>query len=207
METLERDADTRRNEVEVLQVRLEALKADGEGWRSELEARERRVAELEKQLLSWEERRRAAGIDRERLGDLMNGVEKAKTELEHNIARVREASIHEEGGAPPAVLQDQLVSLQQTHTATLADLSAVSAKYRDALREISELAEQISAAKLTESSADVDAMDSSPEETSSRSRRGTFSSGRARDISDGSTTSSRRRFFRQAASTESLHAR
>ncbi|KAH7107617.1 kinesin-domain-containing protein [Auriculariales sp. MPI-PUGE-AT-0066] len=170
VEKLEYDAEARRAEVELLQTRLEGLKTDGEGWRSELEARERKVAELERQLMSWEERRREAGLDRERLGDLMNGIEQAKNELEKNIDLVREASSHEPSVNGSKPFDDQLINLQQTHTATLADLST---------------------------------------ETRTRSRRGTVSVSRSREGTDGNITPSpsRRRFFRHAASSDSLHAR
>jgi len=210
VEKFELEADARRSEVELLQSRLEALKTDGDGWRSELEARERKVADLERQLLAWEERLTEAGIDRERLGELMNGVEQAKTDLEINIAKVRESSSAQNGEASsPVELQDQLVSLQQTHTATLADLSVVSSKYRDALREISELAERISVAKLQKDD-DTDNLDSPNEEPPVRRRRGTLSSSRPRDGAENGTITpspSRRRFFRHAASSDSLHAR
>ena len=41
-----------------------------------------------------------------------------------------------------------LMALQQTHWATLADLSVVADKYRDLLHEISDLATLIQEAKL-----------------------------------------------------------
>ena len=50
-------------------------------------------------------------------------------------------------------VQDQLTVLQQTHQATLRDLSAVADKYRDALRKISDFAAQIQEAKLQSAAA------------------------------------------------------
>ncbi|KAG8947946.1 hypothetical protein FRC04_010143 [Tulasnella sp. 424] len=48
----------------------------------------------------------------------------------------------------PEVLRDQLLSLRETHGRTLEDLNGVTSKYRDALREISDLAAQINESKL-----------------------------------------------------------
>ena len=44
----------------------------------------------------------------------------------------------------------QLLALQQTHTATLADLSNVTAKYRDALQEIQDQLSQLDEVKLSQ---------------------------------------------------------
>jgi kinesin family protein 4/21/27 len=99
-------------------------------------------------------------------------------------------------------LESQLLALQQTHTATLADLSSITAKYRDALREISDLAAQIQEAKLS---------DTIPESPLNKSIeippfRRRMTGGRVREASE-SQLDGRRLFFRQAASAESLHAR
>lgn len=105
-------------------------------------------------------------------------------------------------------LQKELVALQQTHNATLADLSSVTTKYRDALREISDLAAQIQEAKLAnaaESVADTTDSERPPEKPIVRRR---MTSGRLREASEAQyNTGGRRLFFRQAASTESLHSR
>jgi kinesin family protein 4/21/27 len=106
--------------------------------------------------------------------------------------------------AQNSALESQLLVLQQTHTATLADLSSVTAKYREALREISDLAAQIQEAKLN---------DTVPESPLDRSieippLRRRVTSGRIRESSEPQLNSAGRRlFFRQAASAESLHAR
>ncbi|KAJ3793772.1 kinesin domain-containing protein [Lentinula aff. detonsa] len=107
-------------------------------------------------------------------------------------------------------LQKELFALQQTHNATLADLSSVTTKYRDALREISDLAAQIQEAKLAnatgpESVADTTDSERAPEKPVIRRR---MTSGRLRETSETQyNTGGRRLFFRQAASTESLHSR
>lgn len=107
-------------------------------------------------------------------------------------------------------LQKEFAALQQTHNATLADLSSVTTKYRDALREISDLAAQIQEAKLAsatgpESVADTTDSERPPEKPTVRRR---MTSGRLREASEAQyNTGGRRLFFRQAASTESLHSR
>ncbi|KAL0565629.1 hypothetical protein V5O48_016394 [Marasmius crinis-equi] len=129
-----------------------------------------------------------------------------------------------------AAIEQQFLALQQTHQATLADLSSVTNKYRDALREISDLAAQIQEAKLGSINGNSDAMSeattdsespnppsnerspnllTSPTKSSIRNRR-MASNGRLREGSDASSigpNGGRRLFFRHAASTESLHSR
>ncbi|CAK5265252.1 unnamed protein product [Mycena citricolor] len=113
----------------------------------------------------------------------------------------------------------QLLALQQTHTATLADLSSMTDKYRDALREISDLAAQIQEAKLSGSSAEpvppespttVETPVERPLDHSPGPYRRRMTGGRSRESSMGEpqiNSAGRRLFFRQAASAESLHAR
>ncbi|KAK0482548.1 kinesin domain-containing protein [Armillaria novae-zelandiae] len=107
-------------------------------------------------------------------------------------------------------LHNQFIALQQTHTATLADLSSVTSKYRDALREISDLAAQIQEAKLSnsvsgESLADSPTTTDKSMELSPMRRR---IASRQREASEPQyNAAGRRLFFRQAASAESLHSR
>ncbi|KAL0067120.1 hypothetical protein AAF712_005907 [Marasmius tenuissimus] len=129
-----------------------------------------------------------------------------------------------------SLIEKQFLALQQTHQATLADLSSVTNKYRDALREISDLAAQIQEAKLGSINGNSDAMSEattdsespnpplnganqslhpSPSKQSIRNRR-MASSGRLREGSDAGAVGpngGKRLFFRHAASTESLHSR
>ncbi|KAI0782231.1 kinesin [Abortiporus biennis] len=215
VEKLEQEAQRRRNEAEALQLRLESLTQDGQNWRNDLEERERKVRALELKMEEWETKRKEAGEQRERLGDLVDEVAKARKNLEAGVAsKVNESSqtpsevssIHEADDS----LESQLVALQQTHTATLADLSSVSAKYRDALREIADLAAQLQEAKVN-APTPLSELSESPERPSGeglpisprrRPSRG-FSNGPDLPING----SGRRLFFRQAASAESLHAR
>lgn len=240
IERLEAECERRREEVGVLKARLEALKADGDGWRTDLEERERKVKELEEKMGEWERRKSEAGEARARLGTVVGEVAEARKSLQldlragangattppedietplASVAVVPDAADKHPDGPPAAdvdsQLQSQLVALQQTHTATLADLSAVSAKYRDALREISDLAAQIQEAKLA--GAATEAAPESPTQETPIERlpeappfRRRMTNGRSRESSNGEpqyNSAGRRLFFRQAASAESLHGR
>jgi predicted nuclease with TOPRIM domain len=222
VEQLEEDIASRQTQVEDLQKRMDILTADSDEWRASLEAREARVSELEEKLKEWEVKKEAAAEDRERLGNLVDGVAKARQSLDIEVARVMHGTPGETKTDAPADavqtkeqsdLQVQFVALQETHTATLADLSAVTAKYRDALREISDLAAQIAEAKLN-SPPDSGPISDSPApayDTASLGRRRGLQrrqTGESIDsVGSAGSASSRRLFFRQAASVESLHAR
>jgi kinesin family protein 4/21/27 len=222
MESLELQSDSRRRQAEELDHQLRNLTKDGEGWRASLEEREQRVSELEEKLRQWEEAKDQAADDRARLGGLVGTVSKARQSLDMEVSRAQNSDAAEKAAIPEdAALQAQYVALQETHTATLADLSAVSAKYRDALREISDLAAQIAEAKLQ--NVQIDA----PEDVTAAPQYESMSLGRrgigkrvgleafehsgvsigGSNSGSGNGTGGRRLFFRQAASAESLHAR
>ncbi|KAJ3512103.1 hypothetical protein NLJ89_g3722 [Agrocybe chaxingu] len=235
VENLEKECERRRDEVESLQSRLESLRQDGENWRSDLEARELKVKQLEEKMVEWEQRRKDAGEARARLGEVVEEVVSARRSLEVKVnsvspspassaastgahpSPIKETADEPVTAAPKSDIESQLLALQQTHTATLADLSSVSAKYRDALREISDLAAQIQEAKLsnpsiTESVTESPSIDKHqelpelPDLPPVRRRLG--GSPRIRDAAEVQyNPSGRRLFFRQAASAESLHAR
>ncbi|KAJ7749534.1 kinesin domain-containing protein [Mycena maculata] len=233
IEKLESECERRRDEVVLLQSRLEALQTDGNNWRSDLEERERKVRELEEKMEEWELKKKEAGDARARLGTVVGEVASARKSLqldlngtvtppydiETPLATVAlvpdEADKHpsDTDAAPPAqadsAVHHQLVALQQTHTATLADLSSVTDKYRDALREISDLAAQIQEAKLNGHAVESLSMEppvEKPIEVPPFRRR--LTGGRSRESSEPQYNSAGRRlFFRQAASTESLHGR
>jgi DNA repair exonuclease SbcCD ATPase subunit len=209
---LEREVEARLQTAELLQRRLDELTADGQAWRSDLEQRETTVRELEKQLETWEEKRRLVGEERERLGDVAGDVAKARHSLEVDMHNVADSATS--GDNSPSV-REQLTALQQTHQATLTDLSSVTDKYRDALREISDLASQIQEAKL-QSAAALEASEDKTEHRAPPAPRrrltvGSNGSLRSPRGSEGGQVhvngAGRRLFFRQAASTESLHAR
>ena len=229
VESLERECDRRQDQVEMLKSRLEALRQDGESWRTYLEEREKKVRELELKMLEWERKKNDAGDARIRLGNVVGEVASARRSLQIDItntpastngspspssatgpiARPLASEISQgpdtpEGNVENLALESQLLALQQTHTATLADLSSVTAKYRDALREISDLAAQIQEAKLNNTIPESP-LDKSVEIPPFRRR---MTGGRAKDASEPQLNSAGRRlFFRQAASAESLHTR
>ena len=227
VEELEKECERRRNEIETLQTRLDTFRQDGENWRSDLEARELKVKQLEEKMLEWEQKRKDAAESRLRLGDVVEEVVSARRSLEVDLSNAPSlADASECPETPPNLTSSlspseanakemssteiaQLLALQETHTATLADLSSVTTKYRDALREISDLAAQIQENKLSnlsiaESSSDSLDMDKLQDIPSLRKR---ITSTRLGSVEVQMNPSSRRLFFRQAASAESLHAR
>ncbi|KAI0078121.1 kinesin-domain-containing protein [Panus rudis PR-1116 ss-1] len=186
VEKLESECERRREEAESLHARLDAFMQDGESWRNDLEERERKVRELELKMQEWEAKRQEANEDRERLGELAVEVARAKKQLEDGSltpngtsqAPSETSSINEVDKS----IEAQLVALQQTHAATLADLSSVTSKYREALREIADLAAQLQEAKVNAPSS-VHSLRSlsqsvslSQELSSARSRKASISS-------------------------------
>ena len=95
------------------------------------------LKELEVKMAEWELKRKEAGDERLRLGSVVSEVVLARKSLEHltpatdGTGFVTPAS----GISPPnggeLSIEGQLVALRQTHTATLADLASVTAKYHD----------------------------------------------------------------------------
>jgi kinesin family protein 4/21/27 len=208
VERLEQDCERRQDEVRILQERLEGLKKDGQSWRSDLEERERRVRELEAKMEEWKEKKKEAGDAWERLDGVASEVQQERKRLEVDFSKSAgsgsgSVSGSSTPGEPGFALENQLVTLQQAHTATLADLSSVTTKYRDALREISDLAAQIQETKLS-NPALTDSPDRSIDLGSHRRR---MTGGRLKESESPLNSASRRHFFRQAASTESLHSR
>jgi kinesin family protein 4/21/27 len=211
VQRLENEAESRIQAAELLQRRLDEITADGQAWRRDLDQRETKLRELERQLEVWEEEKRIIGQERERLGDLASDTAKARHSLEIDMLRpVSSASTGDSALTGDKSVEEQLMALQQTHQATLADLSAVTDKYRDALREVSDLAAQIQEAKLQAVAIPDHSDDGSEPAAPSTLRRrltmgGSLRSPRGGDA--GANQTGRRSFFRQAASTESLHAR
>ncbi|KAI0372992.1 kinesin [Pilatotrama ljubarskyi] len=211
VEKLEHECERRRGQVEALESRLESLQRDGESWRSDLERREAKVRELEQKMQEWEAKRLAANEERERLGELVSEVAKAKQGLEEispartngartNGANSEVSSIHDTDGS----VESQLVALQQTHTATLADLSAVTAKYRDALREIADLAAQLQEAKVNAPVPPAESLERAGELSPKRRMH----RGMSKDGQEPSQNGiGRRLIYRNAVSSESLHSR
>lgn len=218
VERLEKESERRREEVVTLQSQLDSLTQDGQNWRSDLEGREKKVRALELKIEEWEAKRKEAGEDRERLGELADEVARVRKDLETGSPTKSNGFSHTPSEAssinePENLIESQFVALQQTHTATLADLSTVSAKYRDALREIADLAAQLQEAKMTAPTphSELSELSESPERSTSEapSPRRRLVRGPSRDALDVQLTNAggRRLLFRQAASSESLHAR
>lgn len=213
VEKLEQECERRRAEAEVLQSRLDALLRDGESWRTDLEERERKVRELEGKMGEWEARKKEADEDRHRLNELVGEVAKARKDLEAKsiTPSLRSAASSDTlgsksqlNGVGPA--EEQLISLQQTHTATLADLSSVTAKYHDALREIADLAAQLEEAKVNAPLAPSESEDR-PADLSPRRRMGRITKESGEILVNGHSAT-RRGFSRHhAASSESLSSR
>lgn len=211
VERLEDECGRRRAEAEALQMRLESLKKDGESWRTDLEEREKKVKELELKMEEWKRKRKEAGEDRERLGSMVGEVEQAKRSLEDlSVAKANGSSTSSSGVNTPATndlaVETQLIALQQTHAATLADLATVSSKYRTALQEIADLAAQIQEARLSNPT-----IPESPDESlESPVFRRRMTATRSREaLSDPVQLEApgRRHFFRQAVSSDSLHSK
>lgn len=201
VEELEQECDARREDVRSLQTRLEQLQQDGQEWRNDLEEREKKISKIEATLREREATLQATAETRDRLGAIVNDVSEARKNLEAASIKSGVSSIQEEDGS----LEAQLVALQHTHTATLTDLSSVTSKYRDALREITDLAAQLQEAKVNASIPPTPLSESPerPAEAISPRRRMTRGSS-----NDGALNGSARRLqYRQAISSESLHSK
>jgi len=212
IERLESDFERRREEVETLKTRLENLSQDGASWRTDLEEREKKVKELEQKMETWERKRREANEDRTRLGDVVGEVELAKRSFESlNGASTNGKSASTSGANTPTsidlTVENQLVTLQEIHAATLRDLSSVTKKYQDALQEITDLAAQIQEAKLSNLVAPTETPVIDKLEPLPIRRRMTSSRSREALLDSPLDAASRRALFRQASSVESFHAR
>ena len=225
VERLEREAARRGDEVEVLQSQLTNLTKDGQSWRDDLEEREGRVKELERKMIELETKKQDAAEERARLGEIAEEVAKARRSLQlpkgitingSGLVSVGSSrpdtplSTPSPSETPQAVVEGnadpQLLALQQTHTATLADLSNVTAKYRDALREIQDLSSQLEEVKLSQGLAASEPLERNGSlDPFSGSASGATRRRPVRNMSESS--GNRRLFFRHAASAESLHSR
>lgn len=155
--------------VETLRAEREAERKDREEWVKVLEAREKRVEALEVQMKEVERDRAFLASERERLGGVVGGVEKARRSLEMEVedtgtpfmtpaTEVGEMGLFRgevngtngvnrnggEGERQAAAIDE----LQKKHAATLAELNTVNTRYQDALHDISDLYAQINEIKL-----------------------------------------------------------
>lgn len=90
-------------------------------------------------------KRKDKGITISGNGSSLGSVGSSRPDTPLSTAPSETLQIVAEGGA-----DTQLLALQQSHTAMLADLSNVSAKYRDSLWEIQDLSSQLEAVKLSQ---------------------------------------------------------
>ena len=90
----------------------------------------------------WEQMKHLVGQEQEQLGSVAGNVAKARHSLEVDMPQLpADGDIDLSAG-------ERLMVLQQTHQATLADLSVMTDKYQDLLHKISDLATQIQETKL-----------------------------------------------------------
>lgn len=202
VERYENESEARREEVETLQLRLRNLQTDGTSWKSDLEQREIKVRELEQKMLAWEQKKQDAGAERDRLGVVVGSVAAAREGLSSASTDSLSVPSRSESSSPNRMdlsSEHQLLNLQETHTATLADLSSVTAKYRDALREISDLNAQLQEVKA----GGVSGEDGVENQVISRRLTNRL---RAEPSSPELQSNGRKIFFREL-STDSLHSK
>jgi len=204
---LESESEKRTQEVAALQARLENLEQDGTSWRTDLEKREKKVKDLELRMEEWERKKKEANEDRLRLSGMVGEVEQAKQSLQDlNVADGSSSSGVSTPASVDLSVENQLIALQQTHAATLTDLSTITAKYRDALQEIADLAAQIQETKLANPTipefSPLASLETPP------LRRKVINLRNKEVLADSQfDPSARKPFFRQAVSLESLHGR
>ena len=185
------------------------------------------MKELEKKMIELETKKNDAAEERARLGEIAEEVVKARRSLQlpKDVRIDRNGSDLESVGSsrpgtplsttppsetPQTIVEGnadaQFLALQQTHTATLADLSSVTAKYRDALQEIHDLSSQLEEAKLSQGLAASESLERNGSlDPFSGNTLGLARRKPVKNISESS--GNRRLFFRHAASAESLHSR
>lgn len=245
VETIEAEMSAKDEAIASLQGRLDVFLREHEdtaNWKADLEERELRVQELERKMEEWEKVRADTSNERQRLSSKVQEVAQARQSLEaevnnhlpngmdalvpiaHLIPPSPTTSTHTvkaDDGSEPHPSQRELSALQLTHSDTLVELEEVSSKYRDALREISDLATQLAEAKMhSEDSSEVGSesgnirpMPRSPAGgRRALVRRGTVEGLSALSIPSSPATpttppTARRHLFRHAASTEGLHTR
>ena len=220
MERLELDLESKYADIARLQARIDAMFAESKDmrqWKDSLSEREKRVQELEQQMEEWEKLHTETGLQHQRLASAVSEVETTHQSLEAEVNTLPASPTHSIVMITPTDASE-LSRLRETHQNPLAELDTVSAKYRDALKEISDLARQIQEAKLhPETSSEV-----SPSETGTNrpmpcspkpghhsvSGCNTYNSLSSLAVPPGSSPhSSHHNFFQHAASSEGLHSR
>ena len=232
IEKVEIELEQKNEALATLQGRLDVFLSeqdDARNWKKTLDEREKRVRELELKMQEWDKVRVETSQERERLGAVVQDVTSAKRSLESTHTRVylgdttptsptfSTVTIKPDVSSERSGDDDQLLALQKTHSETLAELESITSKYRDALREIADLAAQISEAKLQSDTSSEVGSDSGSSRFPPRTPRRGIS---RRETVDGlsplkvppspisiAAAPSRRNLFRHAASSEGLHSR
>ncbi|KAG9128525.1 hypothetical protein FRC07_005892 [Ceratobasidium sp. 392] len=230
--------------VQTLRAEREAERKDRDEWVKTLEARERKVEDLETRMSEVERERASLAAERERLGGVVGNVEKARKSLEQEgvngttgtdtpfmtpAAEIPSAGFvfrtgsdgnqHQQVGDKlvNSTNQAEMEELRRQHATTLEELNAVNARYQDALRDISDLYAQINEAKLQNGT--VDEKDGAQELVNGRGGSSTPPDNgeptpplrspptprrRGSRPAESPSATTRRLFFRHAASSESL---
>jgi kinesin family protein 4/21/27 len=180
-----------------------------------LEAREKKVEELEGRMAEVEKMRVELQSERERLGNAVGGVERARRSIEFSSPVIN-------GSGESSIVSEELEQLRKNHAETLQELNAVNSRYQDALHDISDLYAQINEAKLqavanqvppvpplppTETNGNGEEARSPPTRRRAGSRAALESPSLRPSRAGADSPSQKRLFFRHAASSESLHAR
>ena len=139
-------------------------------------------------------------------GFTLNGFSLGSADSSHPDTPLSTAPPSETPATVAGTTDAQLLALQQTHTTTLADLSNVTAKYRDTLREIQDLSSQLEEMKLSQGLAASETLERNGSlDPFSGNPSGAARRKPARNTSE--SPGNRRFFFRRVASVESLHSR
>ncbi|CEL63802.1 Kinesin-like protein KIF21A OS=Mus musculus GN=Kif21a PE=1 SV=2 [Rhizoctonia solani AG-1 IB] len=201
--------------VETLRAEREAERRDRNEWSKMLEAREKKVEELEGRMAEVEKMRVELQSERERLGNAVGGVERARRSIEFSSPVIN-------GSGESSIVSEELEQLRKNHAETLQELNAVNSRYQDALHDISDLYAQINEAKLqavanqvppvpplppTETNGNGEEARSPPTRRRAGSRAALESPSLRPSRAGADSPSQKRLFFRHAASSESLHAR
>ncbi|KDN52496.1 kinesin-domain-containing protein [Tilletiaria anomala UBC 951] len=179
VERLERDLERRDEQYRELLQRLDTLDitVENKALLEELDARDQRVLELEKRLDTVVTEKEALARDKGNLTDAVARDQLERGKLEDRIRQLEKnaadpvadaaanpnAAVAADGNGVPvagdvhfAELQSEMLLLRDSHAKTLAELSTVQVRHREALQDIEKLSGQIAEAKLTRAAAAPD---------------------------------------------------
>lgn len=167
IESYEKEIDRREGLYRDLEARVALLdtSADAKLLLKELDEKHQRVAELERELDEINQGKQNVGAENERLRKDFEAERSIQHELRNRLAGLTPVKDHSGSKSadvttsntlsnrlePTPETNDEIVRLQTAHDATVAELKTVSVKYREALAEITDLASQLSEARLVQS--------------------------------------------------------